>query len=176
MILHRLHLYTGDGKGKTTAAMGLALRAAGHGQRVLVAQFMKDGTSGELAALAELPGVTVYAASPFHGFTFQMTAEELAQAALSQTAQAQQLTALIRSSHPQTVILDELAMALHAGLVSDEAAQALLAAALEHAETVVTGYQAPAWLHDRADYVSVIHAEKHPYMTEGLAAREGVEW
>lgn len=173
---HKLHLYTGTGKGKTTAAMGLALRALGHGQRVLIAQFMKDGRSGELTSLTQLPGATVYPAKPFTGFTFTMTPEQLAQARQEQNAQAVDLAGLIQRTQPQTVILDELAMAVSAGLVEERTARALLETALSCAETVVTGYSAPAWLHELCDYVSVISAEKHPYADEGLAAREGVEW
>lgn len=173
---HKLHLYTGDGKGKTTAAMGLALRALGHGQKVLIAQFMKDGRSGELAALGQLPGAEVYPARPIRGFTFRMSPEELAEARAEQTEQAVQLTALIRASRPDTVILDELGMALSSGLVDEPTARALLAAALETAETVATGRRAPDWLRECSNYVSVITAEKHPFITEHLPAREGVEW
>jgi len=176
MTEHRLHLYTGNGKGKTTAAMGLALRALGHGQHVLIAQFMKDGTTGELKPLALLPGAEVYPACPIGGFTFSMTAEELAETARQQTSQAQRLTEHIRAVRPQTVILDELAIAVSSGLVPEETARALLSASLRCAETVVTGRSAPDWLIAMSDYVSVISAEKHPYITEKLPAREGVEW
>lgn len=176
MEKHRLHLYTGAGKGKTTAAMGLALRALGHGQRVLAAQFMKDGRSGELAALRQLEGCTVFDARPMTGFTFAMTPEELAQARADQTRNARELARLIRETAPQTVILDELAMAVSAGLVAEADARTLISAALSCAETVVTGYSAPDWLRAESDYVSVIEAARHPYQTEGLAAREGVEY
>ena len=71
-----LHIYHGGGKGKTTAAAGLCLRAAGHGLRVGFAQFLKDGSSGECAALKVLPGVTVFDALPHVPFTFSMTPEE----------------------------------------------------------------------------------------------------
>ena len=176
MSEHKLHLYTGEGKGKTSAAMGLALRALGHGQRVLVAQFMKDGTSGELTALSQLPGASIYPAKPISGFTFRMTLEELETARREQTEQALLLTELIQNTQPQTVILDELGIALSSSLVEEEAARRLLAVSLSCAETAVTGRRAPEWLHTMSDYVSVIGAEKHPYTTEGLAAREGVEW
>ncbi len=176
MAEHKLHLYTGDGKGKTTAAMGLALRALGHGQRVLIAQFMKDGRTGELAALRQVRGAEVFEAKPISGFTFQMSAAQLEQTRLEQTEQAEQLTALIADTQPQMVILDELAMALSLGLVGEKEAHALLNASLACAETVATGRSAPDWLRDQSDYVSVIVAEKHPYETEGLPAREGVEW
>ena len=65
---NKLHVYTGNGKGKTTAAMGLAVRSAGHGRRVLIAQFLKDGRSGELNAFKMLPNVEVYPMKPVSGF------------------------------------------------------------------------------------------------------------
>ena len=173
---HKLHLYTGEGKGKTTAAMGLALRALGHGQRVLIAQFMKDGRSGELTALAQLPGATVFPAKPISGFTFRMTSEQLAQTRQEQTLQAETLAVLIRETQPQTVILDELGQALASGLVDESIARDLLTCSLACAETICTGRRAPVWLIDMSHYVSVIAAEKHPFKTEGLTAREGVEW
>ena len=84
-----VHLYCGDGKGKTTAAVGLAVRHAGHGGKVVFAQFLKDGSSGECRVLAKL-GVTVLAANPAGKFTFCMTDEEKAEtaAALGRTFDA----------------------------------------------------------------------------------------
>ena len=84
----KLHVYTGNGKGKTTAAMGLALRSLGHGRRVLIAQFLKDGRSGELAALRTFERATVYPAKPISGFVFAMTAAQKEEAAKQQNAQA----------------------------------------------------------------------------------------
>lgn len=176
MAKNKLHLYVGNGKGKTTAAMGLALRALGHGQRVLVAQFLKDGRSGELAALRQFPTARVWDAVPLDRFVFQMTAAERAEARAAQTLQAQALQAAVAADAPQLIVLDELALALQLDMVEEDAARALIVAALAQGETVVTGQQAPAWLHDQADYVSVIAAEKHPYATEGLQARAGVEY
>ena len=71
-----VHLYCGDGKGKTTAAVGLAVRFAGRGGKVVLAQFLKDGTSGECRALAKLDTVTMLAANPVRKFSFQMNEEE----------------------------------------------------------------------------------------------------
>ena len=87
----KLHVYTGNGKGKTTAAMGLALRSLGHGRRVLIAQFLKDGRSGELTALRTFERATVYPAEPISGFVFAMTAEEKEEAARRQNAQAAEI-------------------------------------------------------------------------------------
>lgn len=172
----KMHVYTGDGKGKTTAAMGLALRCLGHGRRVLIAQFLKDGRSGELVALAHLPGAMVWKGAPVTKFTFRMSPGERAQTAAEQTDQARQLTTEIERSRPDMVVLDELGEAVHLGLVEDAAARRLIDAAMAVAETVVTGRDVPEWMLARADYVSRIAAERHPYQTEGLRARQGVEW
>ena len=172
----RMHLYFGEGKGKTTAAMGLALRALGHGRRVLVAQFMKTGTSGELAALRRLPGAMVEVLAPVGGFFSRMSEQERARTIREQTRQAVSLTNVILRERPDMIVLDELALACSRGVVEEAAARALVEAAMASGETVVTGREAPSWLRERADYISHITAERHPYQTEGLRAREGVEW
>ena len=141
-----LHLYWGNGKGKTTAAMGLALRALGHGRRVVIVQFLKDGTSGEIAPL-RTAGATVYAC-PNAKFTWLMDENDKAQA--------------------RAVSADALEKALAQPfdlLVLDEAGR----------EVVVTGRDPAPWLQDAADYSTEMQMHKHPY-TQGIAAREGVEY
>ena len=174
--MNKLHVYTGDGKGKTTASMGLALRSLGHGNTVLVAQFMKTGNSGELIALQQFPRATVMVAPPVRGFTFAMTEEEKALTARQQSDFVCEVADKISQIKPQTIILDELAIAIATNMVSAEQAQQLLDLALQYGETVVTGRMVPDWLIDKADYVSRIQAQKHPYESEKLPARKGVEW
>lgn len=174
--MNKLHLYTGDGKGKTTAAMGLALRSLGHGRSVVVAQFMKDGRSGELTALRNIPGATVLPAPPIRKFTFRMTEEELAQTAREQTSHALFILRGLPEWKPEMIILDELAVAIDRSMVDEATARELIAACLTWGETVVTGRMAPPWLIAQADYISRVQAERHPYDTEGLAARKGIEW
>lgn len=172
----KLHLYTGDGKGKTTAAMGLALRFLGRGRRVLIAQFMKDGESGELKALSQLNGCRVVKGEPVRKFTFQMTQQELEETAKALSGFARTLSEQIRLLSPDLTVLDELACAAGYGLLKESAARELIASALASGECAVTGRDAPAWLFDLADYVSDIRAVRHPYDTQGLDAREGVEY
>ena len=173
--MNKLHLYTGDGKGKTTAAMGLALRSLGHGNTVLVAQFMKNGKSGELNALRQLHAI-VMTAEPVKDFTFRMDEAQKARTRAEQTAFAEAVTEAIRRERPQTIVLDELGIAVTSGMLCEETARSLIAAALESGETAATGRDAPLWLEEMADYVSCIVAKKHPYSSEGLTARRGVEW
>lgn len=173
--MNRLHVYTGEGKGKTTAAMGLALRSLGHDRRVLIAQFLKNGNSGEVCMLAGFEQARVVTV-PVAGFTFNMTPEQLENTKREQTAHARRLMQIMDEWKPQLIVLDELCVALACGLVDEQTGRALVDAALAAGETVATGRNAPAWLTDRADYVSRIEAQKHPFETEGLAAREGIEW
>ena len=109
-----VHLYWGEGKGKTTAAMGLALRALGHGLRVTVVQFLKDGCSGELTPLREL-GAAVYSGMESAGFVFQMSGEEKA-------SLREQQGLLLKKTMEEPcglLILDEACAALQLGMVED---------------------------------------------------------
>lgn len=171
---HCLHLLTGEGKGKSSAAAGMALRAAGHGWRVLYAQFMKDGTSGEVSVFRRLPEVTVFPMPPVTGFTFTMTPEQLAQTAQAQRDAAESLARAAGGCG--MIVLDELATALSCGLLTDADAAALLDACLAAGETVVTGHNPSAWLTERSDYVTELLPRRHPYTDSGLPGREGIEW
>ncbi len=174
--MNNLHVYTGDGKGKTTAAMGLALRGLGHGRKVLVAQFMKNGVSGELSALTLLPGAHVVTAPPTAGFVSRMSPDKREETAREQLSFARETEEIIRRERPETIVLDEINVALSLGMLSAEAGAELINTALESGETVATGRNAPDWLREKADYVSVIMPEKHPYATRKQPARKGVEW
>ena len=113
-----LHIYHGGGKGKTTAAAGLCLRAAGHGLRVGFAQFLKDGSSGECAALKVLPGVTVFDALPHVPFTFSMTPEEREEA---RDFYASLLRACeSAASGLDLLVLDEVLDAVNTGILPEE--------------------------------------------------------
>lgn len=169
-----LHIYTGDGKGKTTAAMGLATRMLGHGKKVLVAQFMKQPNSGELKALKQL-GALVLDMAPMQGFTYQMDEDALERTRQAQTAELTRIGEAVEEHKPDLVVLDELAMAMAFRLVPAPEALALVKKALGFAEVVVTGRGASQELLDMADYVSRIQPEKHPF-DEGIQARKGIEW
>ena len=103
-----IHLYHGDGKGKTTCAMGLALRCAAYGAPVVVAQFLKDGTSGECRMLAKLDNVTVLAANPIGKFSFAMNEEEkeTTRQALVRTLRA--AADFAEREHARMLVLDEV--------------------------------------------------------------------
>jgi len=170
-----LHLYTGNGKGKTTAAMGLALRMLGHGEKVLIAQFMKDGTSGEIKALAAFPEARVFEGARMHGFIWRMEESQLSKARQDMAGAVAALEAEIRAFAPRLTVLDELAVALAMRLLQEEDARRLIDTALEYGDTVVTGRYAGDTLRQQADYISRIEAEKHPF-EEGQQARRGIEF
>lgn len=172
---NRLHLYTGNGKGKTTAAMGLALRMLGHGEKTLITQFMKDGTSGEIMALSTLPNVKIFGGARMQGFIWRMGETQLEKARLENAGAIMRLMDEIRAFEPRLIVLDELAVAIAVRLVTEEAAWRLIDTALEYGDTVVTGRYAGEKLVARADYISRIEAEKHPF-EEGQPARRGIEF
>ncbi len=173
-----VHVYHGDGKGKTTAAMGLALRARAAGRSVLVCQFLKDGTSGEVRMLGRLDGVTVLRDTPPVKFSFCMNEEERAASRAEHDEHLRTCVAAMRGGAAQMVVLDEVLDALSAGLL-DEALMGecvrLAAAKPDGPELVLTGRNPPAFVLDTADYVTLMSAEKHPYQ-HGIAAREGIEF
>ena len=162
-----LHLYFGSGKGKTTAAAGLALRALGYGKKVVVVQFLKDGTSGEIEPLRRL-GAAVFAC-PNAKFTWLMTPQEKA-AALAHNTQT--LEAALQMPC-DLLILDEACAALRAALLPE----ALLQKAVLNApyEVVLTGRDPADWMLQNADYITEFTARRHPY-EKGIPAREGIEY
>ena len=162
-----LHLYFGSGKGKTTAAAGLALRALGHGKKVVVVQFLKDGTSGEIEPLRRL-GAAVFAC-PNAKFTWLMTPQEKA-AALAHNTQT--LEAALQMPC-DLLILDEACAALRTALLPE----ALLQKAVLNApyEVVLTGRDPADWMLQNADYITEFTARRHPY-EKGIPARDGIEY
>ena len=164
-----LHLYWGNGKGKTTAAMGLALRALGHGQRVVVVQFLKDGTSGEIAPL-RAAGATVYAC-PNAKFTWLMDEADKAEA---REASAWALGQALAEPF-DLLVLDEACAALKSGILDEALLRRAVAFAKNGREVVLTGRDPAPWLQEAADYSTEMRAHKHPY-ADGVAAQEGVEY
>ena len=164
-----LHLYWGDGKGKTTAAMGLALRALGHGRRVVILQFLKDGSSGEIEMLRRC-GAAVYAC-PNAKFTWLMTDAERAEARRTNT---RTLQTILQGSFDM-LVLDEACAALKSNILDEALLRKAAAFAKDGREVVVTGRDPAPWLQDAADYSTEMQMHKHPY-TQGIAAREGVEY
>jgi cob(I)alamin adenosyltransferase len=165
-------VYTGDGKGKTTAALGLALRAAGHGMHTYIGQFLKGRHYGELDSLQSLSqAVTVeqYGLNEWvhvEGVTPEQRAA--AQEGLERIRQA------VHSGRYHLVILDEVNVALYFGLLTEEEVLTLIDNKPAGVELVLTGRRAPQGIIDRADLVTEMREIKHPYQ-QGIEARPGIE-
>lgn len=170
-----VHIYCGDGKGKTTAAIGLAIRAAGRGRRVLIARFLKTDDSGEVMALEKMPEIKVLPCRKTFGFYSRMSEEQKQEAAVYYRE-------LFRSAWTQAVeesydmlILDESMAVCNYGLVPEKLLISCLQERPERLEVVLTGRNPSEALTELADYVSEIQMKKHPF-TRGLMAREGIEY
>ncbi len=168
-----LIVFTGNGKGKTTAALGMALRAAGHGMRVLILQFIKGSWRyGELDALKRLPEVEIRTLGT--GFTWKK--ENLDEDRLLAQRGWEEATAALQSDGLDVLILDELNIVLAYGLLAVEPVVQALQGRVRQLHVVVTGRGATQELLDAADLVTEMVQIKHPYHDQGIAAQRGVEF
>ena len=169
-----VHIYCGDGKGKTTASVGLAVRCAGRGNKVLLVQFLKSRDSGELYSLARLPEIEVMRGKESKKFTFQMNAEEKHVLLLEHNKMFEQVLAKVSSGNYALLILDEVIGAINSGVFDEGKLLAFLKSKPADLEVVLTGRNPSAALVELADYVSEVRKVKHP-MDRGIMAREGIE-
>lgn len=169
-----VHIYCGDGKGKTTASVGLSVRFAGNGGNVVFSQYFKPGNSSELVILKDLERVTVLVCDERYGFYKNMTDEVKEQARNSYSS-------LFRAARDQALaqggllVLDELCSAYRYGMVPRDEVLALLDSLPEDLEVVMTGRDPAEELLARADYVTEMKKIKHPF-DKGIYARKGVEY
>lgn len=168
-----IHIYHGDGKGKTTAACGLALRAAGHQSRVLFAQFFKDGSSGEIAAMAAFPNIETRRPS-FHPGRW-VTLTESDRAAVRQCCREYIADIVSQAARFDMIVLDELISAYNHGCLERGPFLDFLRAQGPLREIVLTGRDPAPELIELADYVTEMRKEKHPFDI-GISARKGVEY
>jgi len=167
-------VHTGNGKGKTTAALGIVLRSLGHGFKVAIVQFIKGGWEpAEKAALSHWPDQLKFHAMG-EGFTWETQDRDRD----IQTAQAAWEKALtyIRDDSYRTVLLDEVNIALKLGYLSAEQVLAGLAEKPEMSHVILTGRGAPAALIEQADLVTEMTLVKHPFKAQGVKAQAGVEF
>jgi len=168
-----IQVYTGDGKGKTSAALGLAVRAAGWGMKTYMGQFMKGREYGELRAVQALaPFITIeqYGRDGFVHVTGG-TPEDIASARSGLEAASD---ALINGEY-DIVVLDEINVALFFELLTVEEVLQVMDAKPPHVELILTGRRVPPELIEKADLVTEMREVKHPYQ-QGIAARRGIEY
>lgn len=170
-----IHIYTGDGKGKTSAATGLAVRFAGTGGRVLFAQFLKDGTSGELACLRKTDGIDVDVCEECFGFSFAMNDETREQAKKTYTDYLSRILAKAENGSYGMLVLDEIIATYNQSFIDRSVLLGFLRHKPEELEVVLTGRDPAEELIGLADYVSEIRKIRHPY-DKGISARKGIEY
>jgi len=168
-----IQVYTGDGKGKTTAALGLAFRAAGHKHKVYIGQFLKGQEYGELLSAKKLqPYITIeqFGRKGFIHVTKDPDEEDIKRAngGLKKCREA------MLSRKYRIVILDEINVAVDLNLLTEEEVHKLLDKKPDDVEIILTGRYAPPSFLKRADLVTEMKAKKH-YYKKGVRAREGIE-
>ena len=167
-----VHVKTGDGPGKTTSAFGLALRAAGRGFKVYIAQFMKRGDYGELIAVKSLPNIVV---EQFGRETF-VSRERPKEVDIKLAREGlERVKEVVMSGKHDVVIMDEVNVALDYGLISLDDVLRIIRGKPGHVELILTGRGAPPQLYEVADYVTEFREIKHPWR-RGIAGRKGIEF
>lgn len=172
-----VEMYYGNGKGKSTAAFGLALRALGHGMKVFIYQFLKDGTSGEIEMLRKMDGVTYMENSVHSPFLFNLTPEQQEYYAELYRDEFEKVVSEIKSGRYDLCIIDEVIDAANLELIDKEALISLMDTKPYGTELVITGhpYDKPMDCYrEHADYVTFFNKEKHPF-DNGEGCREGIE-
>lgn len=170
-----LQVYYGTGKGKTTAAIGLAVRAAGAGQRVHIIQLMKGRFSSELAILGSVSRITCARCDNDYGFFRSMSEDDKKRITECHNRMLSEGFAMAESGEVRMLILDEFNPAYAYGLLDREMADDFILGGSCQAEIVLTGRGANKKFLEKADYASEISCVRHPY-EQGVAAREGIEY
>ncbi len=170
-----IHIYFGDGKGKTTAAMGLCARMAGCEKKVLLSQFLKCGNSGEIKCLKESKFVDVLVCEKKRGFFYTMSEKEKEETTKEIRDLFLQVTKKAVSEDFDLLVLDELLDVINLGIISDNEVISFLKNKPENLEVVLTGRNPSHELLEICDYATEMKKVKHPF-DKGLNARYGIEY
>jgi len=168
-----IHLYMGEGKGKTTAAVGLAVRAAGSGMKVIFAQFMKGNDTGEIHSLAKLEQVRVLRSPKDFGFYKNMDEADKREITRIHNELLDEIAKSVRNGECGLAVLDEITYPVKWGLVDIEKLKELMSCT--NVEIVLTGREPADFLRDSADYVTEMKCVRHPF-EKGVGARKGIEY
>lgn len=174
-----VHIYCGDGKGKTSAAIGLAVRMAGRGNAVTIARFLKTDDSGEVMALGAVSGIHMIPCEKEFGFVFAMDEETKKAAAEYNTELFKKAVSeaiiMCKCSGNGLLVLDEIMAAMNLGMVPEEMVLEFLDHRPENLEIVLTGRDPSERIEEKADYISEVKKIRHPY-ENGISARIGIEY
>lgn len=168
-------VYTGDGKGKTTAAMGLAFRAAGNNMNVYIVQFLKAWKTGELDTIAKIDNINLFRFQTITKFTWDLNEEELVEYK-KQTRDAYFFAKeCVDERKCDILILDEIMGAYHGGFITEDEIVYLIDNKASDMELILTGRNVPEKVYEKADLVTEMKPLKH-YMDKGVNARKGIEF
>ena len=170
-----IQIYSGKGKGKTTAAVGAAVRGAGAGMKVLFYQFLKNGSSSEIDVLKGIRGITVRCCSSCHSFVKNMTQSERDVVYMEHNKMFYELLQAIEHHDGDMIILDEFLNAYEKDMFDKSMGEKVIMAADSSCELILTGRKADELFTSIADYHSEITALKHPF-EKGVKARKGIEF
>ena len=168
------HIYCGDGKGKTSCAIGLCTRAAGYGLKVMIYQFMKKNKTSERKLREQVPNITFGDGLESEKFSFQMTEEEKTERRTYYLNQFKKITELAEKEQYQILFMDELIYTIGAGLFDESVLVEYLKNKPQHLEVIRTGQNPGKDVVELADYVSEIKKIKHPF-DKGVTSRFGIE-
>ena len=170
-----IQVYCGNGKGKTTAAVGLVIRAAGRGKKVIFAQFLKGSKTGELEVLRQLSNVMVIRNPAELGFLSQMNDLEKRKVTEFHNQTLEKIQRILLEEAIDLLVLDELTYPYTWNLIDKEKTEALILQKSEQLEIVITGREPGSFFLEHADYITDMQCVRHPYQ-RGIKAREGIEY
>lgn len=169
-----VQVYTGNGKGKTTAALGLGFRAVGREFNVLLVQFLKSMDTGELRSIKKFPNFTVTRLGETNKFSWTLTTEEKDQLIKNTQREWFEFIEGLQVSPVDVLILDEVMGALKVGLITIEQLAEFIDSKPEGMELILTGRDVPQEIEDRADLITEMRKIRH-YYDQGVVSRDGIE-
>ncbi len=169
------HIYCGYGKGKTTASIGLVIRALGNGMKVLIVQFLKSISTGEIEFLKDFDNVTILRGKDGDEFTFSMTEKQKENTRKIQNENLYKAFEYMKENKYDMVIFDEIIAAYNYNLIDREKIDEFLENIPKDIEIVMTGRNPSEKMVEVADYITEMRKIKHPY-DKGISARKGVEF
>ena len=170
-----VHIYSGDGKGKTTASIGLTIRALGCGYKVLFVQFLKDDNTNEIKFLSKVDNIEIISGNGgINKFTWTMTQEELSKVKELMTKRFNDAVEICNTGKYDLIVFDEIMGAIKTNILDEELVLEFIKKKSDSLEVVMTGRNPSNELIEVADYVSEIKKIKHPFDRK-IPAREGIE-
>lgn len=170
-----LHIYYGNGKGKTTAAVGLIIRACGADMKTAFFQFLKNDSSSEISVLQKLNGSTIVCCKSCNKFTFSMNESEKLAVTAEHNKMLDMAEKMVKNGQVQLIVLDEVLDAYNKKLIDTNRFDSFLSETSDMCEIVLTGRSPSEKMIESADYLTEMCAIKHPF-DKGIAARKGIEY